>query len=505
MSALSTSFASKKKRKLMEFSDKWGDGPVFDWYHSLKASSTTVIRLEIRIDDGKPPHRFVLAYLESGTICRFDRRPETAKPGTLVLETLGGLSTRKAADDFSEVNQNELEDLKNSTHCELDLTVPHSTDLLHVLSACFALSQDEEARDYALLKYNCYFFSWTLVMIVARHTLPFVVPSPEDVAERAAPALNNLTNSLTDKTVNVLLNLVLHTIAEFRARLGRSISGGLRKRGVIVWGLPMGVVRFVLRQALRYQLYFGLRDQLKQKTQEQLANSMKPMLQELLGQRDTAHTIIQVDKRLWIDELMEDFRPLVREQLLKILWDVIMNIISPETTATDPEASGATPAPEDRPKLSIRIKRRLIGDFQFVKMWNDALKAGLPAAREAAYGKADPSQFKSTQEMHSEIFNIAFKAASVAALEAAQKAAADTKEKMNNPKRDAMWKKFWEVWDDVWDSSRRKGETMVIQVVEGAVEDIVQLVAQHLVEAVGNNQKQQFAALVSEHVSAIGS
>lgn len=68
----------------MDFTSKWGEGAIFNWYRKLQTSSVTVSRLQIRIDNGKPPHRFVLAHLQDGTICRFDRRPETAKP-TAVL------------------------------------------------------------------------------------------------------------------------------------------------------------------------------------------------------------------------------------------------------------------------------------------------------------------------------------------------------------------------------------------------------------------------------------
>ncbi|CUA75628.1 hypothetical protein RSOLAG22IIIB_11873 [Rhizoctonia solani] len=404
LAVLSTS-TSKEKRKLMEFSDKWGDGPVFNWYRALKVSSTTVTHLEIRINDGTPPHRFVLVYLENGPVFCFDRHPETAKPGTLVLETLGGLSTRKAADNYSELNQEDLEDLKNSTHCELDLTTPPNTDLLHVISACFALSQDEEARDYALLKYNCYFFSWTLVMIVARQMLPFFMPSPDEVTERAAPALKNLTDSVTDKMINFLLTLVLHTITGFRVRLGRGIIGGLRKRGAVVWALPTCAVRFVLCQALRYQLSKGIREKLRQKAQSQLEDSLKRMFEGLLGQQDV-----------------------VGEQLLKIFWNVILDIISFTTIASDMETTEISHTPDDPLWRTIRVKRRLIGDFQFVKMWNDALNAPLPAARKKAYDQANSSMFANTQEMHSKMFNIAFDAALDAALEAAKKAAEDTKE-----------------------------------------------------------------------------
>ncbi|GAB1527670.1 hypothetical protein RhiXN_10118 [Rhizoctonia solani] len=501
--ALSTSFPSKQKRALMEFTNTWGDGKVFDLYRTLDRSATSVSRLEIRIEGSAPPHRFVLAYLTNGPTYRFDRRPETSKPGTLALETFAGLSNRKAADDYSILNLEDVEALKGTTHCELDLSAPPNTDLLHVFSACFSLSQDKKAREYALLKYNCYFFSWTLVMIVARHTLPFVVPSSDEVVERATPNLHSLTDSLTDKIVDILLNLVLNTISEFRARLGRSIIGGLRKRGVIVWSLPVGAVRFVLRRALKYQLDSGLRSKLKQKTQEQLVSSLKPMLEELLGQRDTAQTIIEVDKRLWIDELVDDFRPLVGQQLTRVLWDVILNIISPPANVTSTEINEQTQTSTERPEFSVRIKRGLIGDFQFVKMWNDALSAALPAAREAARGKADPSKFQDSQQLHSEMFNTAFKAASGAALEAAQKVAEDTKEEMNNPKRDDMWKKFWKVWDIVWDSSRSKAEATVVQVVNNAAEDIVKVVAKSLVEVVGNNNKQHFMALISEHRSQV--
>jgi len=41
-------------------------------------------------------------------------------------------------------------------------------DLLFILSICFALRRDEQAKQYTLQRYTCYFLSWTVIMIAVR-------------------------------------------------------------------------------------------------------------------------------------------------------------------------------------------------------------------------------------------------------------------------------------------------------------------------------------------------
>ncbi|KAH7332658.1 hypothetical protein B0J17DRAFT_580052 [Rhizoctonia solani] len=95
----------------MDFPSEWGIGPVFDWYrqrHQVSPQSVAVDRLEIRIDNGKIPHRFIIARFRNTQVVRFDRRPLTPKAGTLSLETIGGLRTSRAADEYEELDQKGL-------------------------------------------------------------------------------------------------------------------------------------------------------------------------------------------------------------------------------------------------------------------------------------------------------------------------------------------------------------------------------------------------------------
>ncbi|KAH7325264.1 hypothetical protein B0J17DRAFT_528996, partial [Rhizoctonia solani] len=145
---------------------------------------------------GTPPHRFVLVCTQDGAWHRFDRRPET--------------------DDFCEVDETAFVTIEKILQREISMIMPPNTDLLWILSICFAISRDDQARYYGLLKYNCYFFSWTILLVVTRHALPFSVPSPHNVIQNLRPDLVHLSHSLTKKLVQALLSIVLDVITSVR-------------------------------------------------------------------------------------------------------------------------------------------------------------------------------------------------------------------------------------------------------------------------------------------------
>ncbi|CAE6442914.1 unnamed protein product [Rhizoctonia solani] len=485
------SSSSGETRIPMTFTDKWGEGNVFDWYKTLQKSQSSmyITRLQVCIDNGKPPHRFILAYLPGGVVCRFDRRPEEANPGSLVLETLGGRRHWKAADECRTLHQNDPEFmmLQHSTICEIDMDMPPKTDLRLILSACFALSQDTKARDYDLLKYNCYFFSWTITMVVIRHVLPFRIPAPDDVARSLDSALVGLSKSITGKIVTALLAIVVDVIAAARQKAGGRIKKGLYLGERLVWQLPMSAMCFAYRQVLKLQLYFGLEDVIRRKTHERMLSICTTLLHDVLNREDIDK---RVEKRLWINELMEDIRTWLRDQMAVTFWDVVLDIIAAVHGNVDGQKALADI--ENNPSRISRLKASILGDSQWIQLWNEALSAALPAARDAvrARGQDSITQHASTQ-LHNEMFDIAFTAANGAALAAAKNVVSRTQPALNNPKRDQMWEIVWSVWDDMWETAHRKTRTIVVPIAEEAVEEIVALVTDRVQDRVRESQGAQ--------------
>ncbi|KDN41346.1 hypothetical protein RSAG8_07461, partial [Rhizoctonia solani AG-8 WAC10335] len=373
----------------MDFGREWGTGPVFNWCRRLQESSVSVERLQVRIDRGTPPHRFVVAYLR-GTrrVCRFDRRPETPKPGTLFLEMLGA-PTRKAADEWTLYEPEEWADsnLDSSTHCELDMGLPTHTNLLLILAACYALATDTKVCNYELFRYNCYFFSWTITMIVARHTLPLVPPSPERVVQSTSlPAeIGHIAGSVAEGTTTGLIEMVLDTITAVRTTTDKALNPGLGKR-------------------FKLQLRAGLETRSRARVRVQLEQSAKQVLDEILSKQNSA-------KKLSL--------------LIKVMWGAILDIVAEGYGS--PEPGDLIQKLKHHPKLPYRMKYYLF------------------AARRATSDLTKLDQFSSEEERHKAVFNAAFLAAKGAALVSAKAVVARTSASMKNDKREKMWGLIWEL------------------------------------------------------------
>ncbi|KAG9087569.1 hypothetical protein FRC06_002475 [Ceratobasidium sp. 370] len=482
---VSGSGSLKKERCPMEFGSSWGEGKIFEWYRKLP--STAILRLQIRITGGAVPHRFVVAYMRDGSICRFDRRPLTASVGMLVVETAGEPS-RRAADEASEVSTAEMAQIALSTRLEVDVNLDKEADLLLVLSACHAIAQDEKARNYALREYNCYFFSWTIVMLVMRHSHPFEIPSPEAVKARMISRLEAVTVSLTNKIVDALLFMVLDTITSFRKETGRRLFKGLSKRELAVWGLPVPVVRILVNQCLRLRLYFGLKEKLQDRVRALLQERTPPVLERVLAsQGDVAE---DVRKCLWLYELATVFQPTFTNQILHLLWDGLLDALAEGYGGMQPY--NPAQSNRNRPLIHRLNYRWFLGNnvMQFSQIWNQALHAALPAAHLAGHGQYTPDK------SHAEMFNLSFNAGCAKALEAAQAVVKRTGPMLDNPKRDAMWEVVWSVWEKVWHSTRVRAQDMVVTLIESTMEEMSAWASGDVVEELGNSQAQVINATI---------
>ncbi|KAH7332893.1 hypothetical protein B0J17DRAFT_579853, partial [Rhizoctonia solani] len=123
----------------------WRVGPTEEWYTSQP--STRFTQLQYRKEHKKPwEHEYIVVELDNGTVCRFDRR---AHAETLI-----------DAKHYSEIN--------NESDLVLRLHFPDGQDILSILSVCYGIQRDRETECYSLIRYNCYFFSWMIVVALAR-------------------------------------------------------------------------------------------------------------------------------------------------------------------------------------------------------------------------------------------------------------------------------------------------------------------------------------------------
>ncbi|CAE6467244.1 unnamed protein product [Rhizoctonia solani] len=483
----------------MDFGKEWGTGIVFRWYQRLQESSVSVERLQIRIDRGTPPHRFVVAHLRgSKTICRFDRRPETPKPGTLFLELLGA-PTRRAADEWTlyELEGWEKSERDSPTHCELDMELPSHTNLLLILAACYALAKDTKACNYELFRYNCYFFSWTITVVVARHVLPLAPPSPHRVVQSTSlPAdLSSIADNVAERTTAGLIAMVLDTITAVRNKTGKDLNPGLGKRELVVWGLPTGIFCFLLRSGFKLRLRTGLETQLKEKVRSQLEQSTKQVLEEILTRQSSATKLTQ--NRLWVTDLMVDFRLLLEQQIIKVMWGAILDIAAEGYGS--PEPGDLIQTLKTHPKLRYRLKYRLFGAnvVQFTQIWTEALHRALPAAQKATSELTKTDRYDSEEARHKAIFNAAFVAAKEAALLGVKDVVTRTSPGMHNNKRENMWVLIWDRWDEIWGSFEDRSRDTVVGLMKKSIEDIVRVGAAAIVAAVESDDSRSIQASIT--------
>ncbi|CAE6454445.1 unnamed protein product [Rhizoctonia solani] len=473
--------------KRMKFFSDWGEGPVFDWYRALHASGADVVdRLQIRVENNGIPHRFVVAFLPEGKYARFDRRPLTREPGPMLVEAFGVAQAREAADDYDELTDAAFKTLEKTTTCEMNLKMPSNTTLLHIISACFSLSRDSHAGCYHLLKYNCYFFSWTVVMIVSRHTHQLLMPSPTRVVQRLTPKVKNLTESLTSKVIERLLDAISWGLTVFREKFGRKLDKGLGKRELFFWKIPIATINWVLRLFFTgiFRSLHGAEKTLRARIEDTIKKHLVPVITSVLNYQSTA-TEEQIKQRLWVDDFSEDFRDLIHGKILQIFWSTALETLAADYGRTKGEQ--LITKFKNHPKLSGRLKYHICGKniLQIIQMLNDGLIAAMFASRdkfnELERSQALPSDPK---EMLKMVFEEAFKAGNEASALAAQEVIENTRDAINNPLRDDMWKEVWAVWDDIWVQIRTRTHTMIGELVDQILTDMAQIAVLDIMEEI---------------------
>ncbi|QRV96121.1 hypothetical protein RhiJN_24139 [Ceratobasidium sp. AG-Ba] len=190
------------------YPDGWGTGPTEEWYKSQPTTRFT--HLQYRKEYEKPfQHEYVVAELDNGTVCRFDRRGDVnTRANAFTLEGMGAEDTahviQKSEDHFYEI-QNASEILARVHFCG-------GEDLRTILCICYGVQKDDRTRAYTLTQYNCYFLSWTIITATARRTVDWALLSKDsdkwdELVRAAIDALNSKPSMLSRvKDVTTLLS-----------------------------------------------------------------------------------------------------------------------------------------------------------------------------------------------------------------------------------------------------------------------------------------------------------
>ncbi|KAG5634442.1 hypothetical protein H0H81_001939 [Sphagnurus paluster] len=398
----------KHKAMLIEFPE-WGKGPVFEWYNNeLKNDAAWKIeRLQIRKDtSGVVPHRNI------------------------------AVTTKDELSPFLDAES--IRTLEHITKCKIELNLKGEVDLKVIIYACCGITKDPSAKKYTLFSHNCFFFSWTILMVVARNYLPYHVPVAEPLLKRAKDMLPGLSTYIVEEIVMLLLGIVIDTVTMFRNKAGDAVHRGMSFITWALWVLPTPLLQFSWQKIFRARLHFGLRRQLELRVIAELEKRVLPVVEG--GLDDLKQAPDKLDGKLWLDHLRPLIKPIIKTEITCILWDTILDAIA---GGYGPDIEGEQLANELMdPKLKFNLMGR--NAAQFSAVWGAALHGGLPAAHEAAYGKSAGGAVSDA-----EMFDLVWNAARDGALASAKRVVVDTHHQMRHPDlRDKMWEAIWEIWDD---------------------------------------------------------
>ncbi|EEB89409.1 hypothetical protein MPER_12494 [Moniliophthora perniciosa FA553] len=432
---------------------EWKTAPLSEWYKGLTTAQTSVDRLQIRKEakKGDMPHRFVVLYMQDRSIYRFER-PENQNQ-----------SLRK-------VDEETMQEVDQQTELEIELFLDGKVDLNALLATCFAISRDDSAKDYSQTTYHSLFFSWTILMVAARHCMPYEVPPPDSLRKRAfehhyLPLTNYIVNQATD----LFLTIVVETIAVVRNKSGTAVYQGVDPFTRATWALPDNVLRFICRRAFRARLQFGLKKQLEKQ------------ISEVLGIKAS-------------EDLDKAAEPALRAEVAKVLWSAIFDAICGGYGDIDRPTlvRGAT---HSDLKFTFILGQRLP---QYYAVWNAALHGGLCGARvrteEEDSGKegTEPSDANEAYvaALNNRMFDLAWKAASDGAFKEAQAIVKLTQEQLKprlRVKREIMWNDVWRIWPDVWaeaqSTTQQKSVDCVDRIMKRVLETGVKVLKEEMSES----------------------
>ena len=415
-----------------------------------------------------------------GRVHRFDRRPEQPTDGRELghnqMDLLRNDPVRSEDTYVPDVDTTFVGEIAQLSYCEIELFLDGQVDLLAILSACYAISADEEARRYTLLRHNCFFFSWTILMVATRHYLPYGIPKYLPLLARLESYIHPLTSFTVDETIKLFVDLVLDTALVFRRKVDPALRGGLLAVG-------SKLLRFLWRRYSAVRLQLGFRKQLAVAVERQIRERMARVYENIIANYTKSESL---DSNLWIEDAKAGLENEIRNEVAKILWDTLLEVISSSVGETV-EQELEEQSEDYKLKFSVLGKR----SAQFFAVLNIGLLTGMQAAKRAAQGHNGAL----TDET---IFNRAWDAARDAAITPAQILVAKTNAQVKDPTRVRMWKQIWEIWDDAWDESRVVVQPRSLEMVKNVADELVRTCGGAIIQEVKGSRDRLIEARVSE-------
>ncbi|KAG9082096.1 hypothetical protein FRC06_005227 [Ceratobasidium sp. 370] len=456
----------------LDFSNGWLAGPVLNDYDRLfKCREISRLRL-FKESPNSVHHRFIVLHMKDGTIHRFDRRPDPAASNAAEVMQNSPVKTQDTC--VANLGEESLRELEEQATCEIELLLDDgANDILSVFAACYGISRDDKTKHYTLLKHNCFFFAWTILMVVARQHLPHRIPSRDLLVKRYLDGVKPVIAEQVDRDITHGTEAFLEAIIIFRERNRVSIRPEVDG---LVWKLllsiPTGVVKVIGRGLLKFKTYLGTRQRIQKAMLDNIQLKADGMWQKGLDHNSDEKPL---DAHLWLDKMDELLLPVVKRELKRVLWEHIAEIF---------EAACESKETRDMVEELINRKKPVLWSR---KAWEfrAVCIASFYAAISAVHATLKEQPYNGF-ETHENVFNRLWDSANKAALEAAKAAVVKSREKVRDGNKwDQSWAPVWDDWDNAWAEALPPVRTRIVKhMVEVSVDKYSQYGAELLLEEI---------------------
>lgn len=353
---------------LLDFSSGWGKGLVFDWYKGMR--STSIAKIQLRKEFEEPfRHEFILVYLQRGGFCRLDRRGDPNVP-TQTLRSEGS----EAYDTIHEVK--ELDGIDSTSECLVELRPNGSIDLSFILSICFSIRSDPKTQRYTLQRFNCYFFSWTITSIVARHSVAWDAPAQlSGSGELTSVLKQRATEPIAKKVTKLSMDCVS---AVFICTLSPRVRKVLRKHLSPTGFLPMPVLNTVLSLWMKRYMQPRMEGVMRDVIHSAMTTTMESTVDSLLDSRSSVMRTA-LSQTLWYDSVRETLQKAARVALRDAIWALMMKTLKsandgdisvqqhyepttiPSSTSTSKPNSNCDPNPLSNSSTAVPPRKWKVG------------------------------------------------------------------------------------------------------------------------------------------------
>ncbi|KAH7343171.1 hypothetical protein B0J17DRAFT_764402 [Rhizoctonia solani] len=324
----------------LDFPMGWGKGKVFDWYKRIR--STSIASAQLRKEYEEPfRHEFILVSLQGGGYCRLDRRGDPNLP-TQTIRSNGS----DAYDTIHELTN--IDGMDSESECLVRLQFNGTIDLSFLLFICFHIRSDPKTQRYTLQRFNCYFFSWTIASVLARHSV--IWSTPEQLSAKVQltamlkkRAVDPIAKHAAKRAMDCVSAVCLSTL---QPRLRKVLRKHLRPTGFI----PVCVLKQVVSVWMKRNMQPRMEAVMREVVGSAMTATLESTIESLLDSRSSVMRTT-LSGTLWFDTVREALRKTAKSALRDAIWSLMMKTLKAANDADiavpQPYVHVATTCPQE--------------------------------------------------------------------------------------------------------------------------------------------------------------